>query len=99
MKNDNRDGFDFRPLKGFFQQTPSDPRQTIVDLGQQLEFLRAQSRGASLAAQQLGEGGGQGGKGQQMTTLCLVVVNADFRRAKPTDIFLIVSPVLTGLAG
>jgi len=25
--------------------------------------------------------------------------NADFRRAKPTDIFLIVSPVLTGLAG
>ena len=79
MKHDDRDGLDFRLLKGFFQQAPRDPGQTIVDLGQQFDFLRAQSRSASLAAQQLGEGGGQRGKAQQMTTLRLVVVDAAFR--------------------
>ncbi len=64
MKQDDRDGLNFRPLKRLFHQTAGDPGETIVDLGQQFDFLGAQSRRTSLAPQQLTEGSDESGKGQ-----------------------------------
>ena len=55
MKHNHRDGFVFGPLESLFQERSRDARVVAMDLPEQFQLVRAQSRGTSLASQQLGE--------------------------------------------
>ena len=76
MKNDDRDGLLFSALERLFQKPHRDSRVAGMDLAQQFHFLGAQARGASLAAKQFGELGGELPEGPNVLRLRPVVVDA-----------------------
>ena len=55
MKHNHGNGLVFGPLESQFQQRRGDARLVAMDPPEQFHFLRAEARGASLAAEQLGE--------------------------------------------
>ena len=59
MKNNHGNGLPLGLLEGFFQQPRGDTWMVEMDLREAFHLLGAQTRDASLAAQQLGELGGE----------------------------------------
>jgi len=55
MKDNHGNGLVFRPLESQLEQRRGDARLVAMDPPEQFHLLRAESRGTSLAAEQLGQ--------------------------------------------